>query len=132
MKNLDHNSPRNLPKALRTWFVIHFLVDMAFALPLLFFPEIILPLFGWDVVDPVMSRLVGAALLGIGGESLLSRKAGMDVYRALLSLKIIWASAALLAIGLGLFLGAPPLVWIILVIFAGFLIVWIYFYQKLS
>ena len=87
-----------IPPGLRTWFLIHFFVDMLFAIPLLFFPEVIMPWFGWEYVDPVMSRLVGAALLGIGGESLFSRTAALDTYRALLRLKIIWASGAILAL----------------------------------
>ncbi|MCJ7734121.1 MAG: hypothetical protein MUP11_06200, partial [Anaerolineales bacterium] len=70
-----------IPPGLRTWFVIHFAADMIFAVPLLFFPEFFMPLMGWTVVDPITSRLVGAALLGIGGESLLSRNAGKDVFK---------------------------------------------------
>jgi hypothetical protein len=104
---------------------------MVFAIPLLLFPEIILPLVGWDLVDPVTSRLVGAALLGIGGESLLSRNAGLEAYQALLRLKIIWASAAIYGLGLGIILGAPPLTWILLALFIIFLIVWLYYQRKL-
>lgn len=69
-----------VPGSLRVWFVIHFAVDMLFAIPLLFFPEFLLPLLGWKVVDPITSRLVGAALLGIGGESLLGRNASKEVF----------------------------------------------------
>jgi len=120
-----------IPDGLRTWFVIHFAVDMLFAIPLLFFPEIIMPWFGWKTVDPVMSRLVGAALLGIGGESLLSRNASLEVFKTLLSLKIIWASGAILGIGLGLLQGGPPAAWLFLVVFIGFLGIWIYYKNRL-
>ena len=121
-----------IPNGLRTWFVIHFVVDMLFAIPLLFFPEIIMPWFGWETVDPVMSRLVGAALLGIGGESLLSRNASLEVFKTLLSLKIIWASGAILGIGLGLLQGGPPAAWLFLAVFIGFLGVWIYYKNRIS
>jgi len=57
------STEKQVPNSLRVWFVIHFIVDMLFAIPLLFFPEFLMPLLGWDVVDPVMSRLVGAAIL---------------------------------------------------------------------
>jgi len=121
-----------IPAGLRTWFLIHFIVDMLFAIPLLFFPEVIMPWFGWEYVDPVMSRLVGAALLGIGGESLFSRTAALDTFRALLRLKIIWAGGAVLALGLGLLSGGPLAAWGFLAVFMGFLGVWIYYSIQLS
>ena len=124
--------PTDLPRGLRTWFVIHFIVDMLFAIPLLFFPEILLPVLGWEAVDPITSRLVGAALLGIGGESLLSRNASRDVFKALLSLKIIWASGAILGIGLGLLQGGPAAAWGFLIVFVVFLGIWIYFKKALK
>ncbi len=52
-------------KNLRTWFVIHFVADYLFALPLLIAPTWLLNLFGWQSIDPFTARLVGAALIGI-------------------------------------------------------------------
>ncbi len=121
-----------IPRGLKTWFVIHFVADMLFAIPLLLLPELILPWFGWESFDPVMPRLVGAALLGIGGESLLSRNAPQEAFKALLRLKIIWASGAILALGLGILKGGPPATWGFLVIFVGFLGVWVYFRIKIN
>ena len=126
------NKKTQFPPGLRTWFVIHFAADMLFGIPLLFFPEFFMPLLGWTLVDPITSRLVGAALIGIGGESLLSRNASRDVFKALLSLKIIWASAAVIGLVLGIINGAPTLAWGFLVIFVGFLGVWIYYQKKLA
>ena len=122
---------KHVPQSLRIWFVIHFAVDMLFAVPLLFFPGLILPLLGWIVVDPITSRLVGAALLGIGIESLLGRNASREVFQAMLNLKIIWAFGAVLGIGLGIGAGGPPAAWLFLVIFAIFLGVWVYYRYKL-
>ena len=121
-----------IPSGLKTWFVIHFVADMLFAIPLLLLPELILPWFGWESFDPVMPRLVGAALLGIGGESLLSRNAPLAAFKALLRLKIIWASGAILALGLGILKGGPPATWGFLIIFVGFLGVWVYFSIELN
>ena len=122
---------RDIPKSLRVWFVIHFAIDIIFAIPMLLVPEFLMPLMGWSVVDPITSRLVGAALLGIGVESLLGRNANRDVFKAMLNLKIIWASGAVLGIGLGILAGGPPLAWIFLVIFAAFLGLWVYYRIKL-
>ena len=125
------SAEKQVPGSLRIWFVIHFAVDMLFAIPLLFFPEILLPLLGWTVVDPITSRLVGAALLGIGGESLLGRNASKEVFLAMLNLKILWAAGAVIGIALGIAAGGPPLAWALLVIFTVFLGVWGYYRYKL-
>lgn len=126
------SAEKQVPSNLRVWFVIHFAVDMLFAIPLLFFPEVLLPLLGWKVVDPITSRLVGAALLGIGGESLLGRNASKEVFLAMLNLKIIWAISAVVGIGLGIAAGGPLLAWGFLAVFAVFLGVWIYYRYKLG
>ena len=126
------NIKQQLPQGLRTWFAIHFAVDMLIGIPLLFFPDKIMPFFGWDQIDPITSRLVGAALLGIGGESLLSRNGSVEVFKALLSLKIIWAVGAITAIGLGIITGGPSLAWGFLAVFVIFLFIWLYYYQKVK
>ena len=122
---------RDVPKSLRVWFVIHFVIDIIIAIPMLLVPELLMPLMGWSVVDPITSRLVGAALLAIGVESFLGRNASRDVFKAMLNLKILWASGAILGIGLGLVAGGPPIGWIFLVIFAAFLGLWAYYRVKL-
>jgi hypothetical protein len=126
------NSDISIPGGLKTWFLIHFAVDMVFAIPLIFFPELFLAWIGWQPTDPVMPRLVGAALLGIGGESLFSRHASRDTFKALLRLKIIWASGAILALLLGIFRGGPALAWAFVGIFGIFLLIWIYYLSKLK
>lgn len=116
-----------VPNGLRTWFVIHFVADMLFGIPLLFFPRFLLPFLGWSTYDPLTSRLVGAALMGIGLESLLGRNASAETFRAMLNLKIIWASSALFAIAAALFEGAPVIAWAFLGIFVVFWGVWVYY-----
>ena len=120
-----------IPSTLRTWFIIHFFADVIFGLPLLFAPNIFLPFFGWTTYDPVTSRLVGAALMGIGIESLLGRNASIETYRAMLNLKVIWASSALFGIGLGIAEGAPASAWLFFFIFAIFWMVWLYYWLRL-
>jgi hypothetical protein len=120
-----------IPNSLRRWFVVHFVLDVLFGLPLLLAPEIMLPLFGWRPIDPILSRLVGAALMGIGVESLLGRNAGVEAYKAMLNLKVIWASSATLGIALGLANGGARFGWVILAIFAVFLGIWTYYRWRL-
>jgi hypothetical protein len=123
---------KTVPASLRTWFVVHFAADMLFGLPLLLFPRWLLPFLGWTTYDPLTSRMVGAALMGIGLESLLGRNASVETFRAMLTLKIIWASSAIFAIAAALLEGAPPITWAFLGIFAVFWCVWVYYCVKLK
>lgn len=119
-------------RSLRAWFVVHFWADMLFGVPLLVAPAALMGLFGWTVVDPFTARLVGAALLGIGGVSLLARDAGVETYRALLGLKMIWSAAAVAGMVLTLAQGgAPPAGWLFVGIFSGFFGVWAYHRARL-
>ena len=122
----------SLPKSLRAWFVVHFAADMLFGIPLLFFPRPLLGLLGWATYDPLTARLVGAALMGIGLESLLGRNASRETFRAMLNLKIIWASSAIFAIVAALYEGAPPITWAFLAIFTVFWCVWVYYRIRLK
>ncbi|MCP4540516.1 MAG: hypothetical protein GY832_25550 [Chloroflexi bacterium] len=114
-----------VPKSLRIWFVVHFIMDILFAVPLFVAPKFVLSLFGWTTIDPFATRLVAAALMGIGIESLLGRNADADTYRAMLNLKIIWAGAAILGMGITLVTGGPAMGWLALAIFGIFILVWI-------
>ena len=71
---------KEVPSSLRTWFLIHFIVDYLFGIPLLFFPKAFLRFCGLPVNDLLPLRLVGAALLAIGGVSYLNNKSGFETY----------------------------------------------------
>lgn len=114
-----------VPKSLRTWFLIHFALDVVFALPLFIAPLPFLRLLGWTCVDPIAARLVGAALFGIGIESLLGRDSGRETYLGMLNLKVIWSATATLGILWSQLEGGPVLGWAFLAIFAGFNVVWV-------
>lgn len=112
---------------LSRFFILHFIVDLTFAIPLLFWPEALLSFFGWPVVDPIMTRLVAAALFGIGIESWLGRNGSRESFKAMLNLKIIWSSAAIAGILLSLReTPATLLVWFVLFTFVAFNILWVY------
>ena len=117
-----------IPKSLRFWFVIHFVVDFIFAIPLLVAPVWLLTLFSFETPDPFTARLVSAALLGIGGESLLGWEGSIEAFRAMLNLKIIWSLGATGGIILTLiFNGGPLMAYVVLLLFAGFSGLWIYY-----
>jgi hypothetical protein len=117
-----------VPRSLRFWFVVHFVVDFIFAVPLLLAPVWLMTLFGFESPDPFTGRLVGAALLGIGGESLLGWEGTIETFRAMLNLKIIWSLAAIFGIMLTLVVsGGPLMAYMILLIFAAFSGLWMYY-----
>lgn len=118
--------PRSLvPRSLRTWFVVHFWADLLFALPLFFAPRQFLGLLGWPAVDPIATRLVAAALFGIGIQSLIGRDEDAETFKALLNLKVVWSATATLGILWSQLEGGPPLGWGFAAVFAGFNIVWV-------
>lgn len=121
-----------VPPALRTWFVIHCVVDLLFAAPLLVAPVTTLQLFGWTTIDPLTTRLVAAALIGIGVESYLGRHGTLEQFRGMLRLKVLWSSAANVGIGLSIAQGAPPMAWLFQVIFVGFSALWITYSVRLA
>jgi hypothetical protein len=121
-----------ISKSLRTWFVIHCILDVMFAIPMMVAPVAFLSLFGWPTVDPFMTRLVAAALMGIGIESYLGRNAGVEAYQGMLNLKIIWSAFAILGLLISvLTLGGPWTAWLIIAIFVGFNILWVYYRLQL-
>ncbi len=114
------------PSALRRWFVFYFAVDWAVGVPLLVAPEILLRFFSWHEIDPIATRLFAAALLAIGGQSLLGRNGSVNEFRAMLNPKLIWAAAAVIALCIGVLSGGPALTWLGIAVFVGFFRVWLY------
>ncbi|MEK6948531.1 MAG: hypothetical protein AABX19_04805 [Nanoarchaeota archaeon] len=111
--------------------MIHFIIDYIFGILLIISPEFILKIFNWTTIDPITSRIVGAALIGIGSISLLERNSTIETYKVLLKLKIIWSSLAILGILLSIKESSKS-IWIIFMIFLIFNILWIYYYRKIN
>jgi hypothetical protein len=122
---------QKVSKSLHKWFLFHFIMDMVFGLPLLFFPFWTLSLFGINIDQSFSVRLVGAALIGIGGASFFAKEKSIEVYDILLTLKILWSSAAIIGLLLALVFGESQILWIIVFVFVIFWFVWIYYKRKL-
>ena len=110
---------------LRWWFVVHFVLDVVAALPLFVAPTQLLGWLGWPAVDPIATRLVAAALFGIGIESYLGRNAGVEAFRGMLNLKIIWSSTAAIGVLWSQLDGGPVAGWGVFGIFASFNVLWV-------
>ncbi len=123
-----------IPSALRNWFIIHCIVDLVFAIPLFLFPEWTLKLFDWPHFDPLATRLVAAALFGIGLESYLGRDGGLEKYLGMLRLKVIWSGTAAAGILITQFsMSEKPVAgWLLASIFIAFNLLWVYWWRRLA
>src|SRR4051812_39745296 len=117
----------DVPLSLRRWFLVHFVVDVVVGVPLFVAPGRILPLFGWTAFDAASARLVAAALLAIGTQSFFARNAGLETFKTLLNLKLLWSYAAIVGLVLSIGEGAPPAVWGPLSAFIAFSGVWTHY-----
>ena len=118
---------KQVSKSLRAWFKIHFVVDFIIAIPLIFFTKWTLGLFGFPLENLIFARLVGAALIGIGGTSFLIRNKTKSQYDSLLTLKIVWSLSAMVALVLSISQGAPKTLWIFVAVFAIFFFIWLHY-----
>ncbi|MBW2701187.1 MAG: hypothetical protein JRF33_10245 [Deltaproteobacteria bacterium] len=59
-------------------------------------------------------------------------KGSFDAFNTMLTLKILWSSAAIIAIVLGLVEGGASSLWLFFGIFVSFSVVWIYYKLQLT
>jgi hypothetical protein len=117
-----------MSKSLRNTFLVHAVVALLFGLPLLVVPGRALDVFGWAPIDPIMSRLFGAALLALSWGSYRGWRAAVrgDV-EILLQVEAILTSLCALGILRHLLVGSWPwYMWLTFVLFVLFAISWIY------
>jgi hypothetical protein len=120
-----------VPPILRKIFVFHFFADLGTAIPLFFFPVQALTMLGWTVIDPGMTRVVAAALTGIGVQSLLCHR-GVRSYVAALQTKAIWSLTAIAGILWSVLTGGPVMLWGFLGVFVAFSLTWWYWLIRLT
>lgn len=129
---MNPNHQPIVPRSLRRWFIIHFVVDVLVALPLIVAPHWFLASLGFEVGSTVPARLLGAALFAIGAFSFLMRNTGVEAYRLFLSFKILWSATAIFTLLVALIAGAPAVTWLTVLIFVIFLAVWVSHQRKMN
>jgi hypothetical protein len=118
-----------MSKALRTTFVVHATVAVVFGALMLFIPGRFLKALGWVPIDPIISRLLGAALLALAWSSFRGWRASEWAEVAIL-VELEAAFTVLACVGLLrhlLFARYPLVVWLDLAVFALFAIAWGFF-----
>ncbi len=117
-------------KSLKFWFTFHFIIDFIVAFLLIFYPMILVDFLGVSY-EPVTTKLVAAALLGIGGISLISKNYSKETHKALLELKLIWSFFATVLV----FCYAKSLMnfklMLVPLVFGLFFVLWFYYWLKI-
>ncbi|MDX1615465.1 MAG: hypothetical protein R3300_14225 [Candidatus Promineifilaceae bacterium] len=113
--------------SLRSTFLVHWIVSLLFGLPMLIAPGRLLGLFEWAPIDPITSRMYGAALLALAWGSFRGWRASNWAQVSLL-VELEAAFTVLASIGLLrhlLFASYPWYVWAILLVMVLFAVAWI-------
>ena len=115
---------------LKYTFLLHAVVTVVFGLPLLVVPGRMLDLFGWSPQDPLMSRMLGAALLGFGWSSVRGfLLTSWSQVRILVEAELVFCLLAAVGLLRHLLVGNYPwYVWMTFAIFAVFAILWLVAY----
>lgn len=118
-----------MSKSLRYTFVVHAIVAFALGVGLLLAPGRWLGLFGWAPVDPIISRILGAALLGLAWSSWRGWRASERQQVAfLVELEAVFCVLACVGMLRQTCCGYyyPWYVWTLLAILAAFAVAWVY------
>lgn len=117
-----------MSRSLRITFILHTIVSFVFGLALLIVPGRFLDLFGWAPIDPLISRMFGAALLGLGWGSYRGWRANTwDEVEFLLQVEAAFTVLASIGLLRHLLIASWPwYVWMVFAFYAVFAISWIY------
>lgn len=123
---------RTILPGLRTTFLVHMVVALIFGLAFLLVPEFLWGIYGMTVQEPLVNRLLGAAILAFGASSWwASRETLWERVRIIVETELVWTvlGAIVGAVSI-LMLGLPALTWINALILAAFAVAFGYFYVR--
>jgi len=121
-----------MSKALKVTFLIHAIVALLLGAPLLLGPGHFLPLLGWLVVDSMLSRVLGAALLALAWSSWRGWQATEKAQvTTLLELEAIFTTLAAIGLLRELVVSYFPVIyWVLFAVLTIFTVIWIFFRFK--
>ncbi len=121
-----------MTQALRTTFLLHAFVALAFGLVMYLVPVWFATIIQWTPVDPLMTSFVGAALLALGVSSLLGYRAAHweDVRILVIAEAVFTVTGTVTALYYLLFVGAPLFAWVPAVLWGLFAVAWIGLYVQ--
>jgi hypothetical protein len=118
-----------MSKALKTTFLIHSIVSLICGALLLLIPGRFLLALGWAPIDPIISRLLGAALLALAWSSFRGWRSSEWSEVAIL-VELEAAFCVLACVGLLrhlVFAYYPLIVWLDFAVFLVFAVAWVFF-----
>jgi hypothetical protein len=117
-----------MSKSLRYTFIVHAIVAFVLGAALLLAPGRSLGLFGWAPVDPLLSRVLGAALLGLAWSSWRGFRAAERTQVAyLVEMEAVFCGLACVGIVRQVWGHYYPYyVWTMLAVLALFAVAWLY------
>ena len=116
-----------MPKFLKSIFLTHAIVALVVGAPLLIIPGRFLGWLGWAPVEPVINRILGAALLALAWNSFRGWRA-TEKAQVTSSVEMEIAFTILGCIGVLrhlLIANYPAIVWTVLAVLALFAVAWI-------
>lgn len=121
-----------MSKSLKYTFLIHGVVALVYGALILAMPGRFLGFFGWAPIDPLISRLLGAAMLALAWSSFrgwqATERKRVDI---LIEMEVIFTVLGSLGLLRHLvFPGFPYYVWLNFAVLLVFAIVWIYHLVK--
>jgi hypothetical protein len=121
-----------MSKALKLTFLIHAVVALILGALLLIIPGRFLGWVGWAPVEPIINRLLGAALLALAWSSFRGWRAAERAQVAILiELETVFTVLGCVGVLRHLLIAPyPAMVWIVFAILAIFAIGWITFWVK--
>mgnify|MGYP001028052947 FL=1 len=115
-----------MSKLLKVTLLVHIVLAVGLGLPLLAAPGRFLGWFGWAPVDPLISRMFGAALLGLGWLDFRTlRSSSRQAAQGVIEAGIIFCGLA--ALGMLRNMGGsswPWFVWTVLAVYAALAGLW--------
>ena len=117
-----------MSQTLRVTFIVHAVVAFILGLGLLGAPGRVLEPFGWAPIDPLMSRMLGAALLALAWGSYRGyRSATWDQVELLVQIEAAFTVLAGVGLLRHLLIASYDwYVWTVFAIYAIFAVAWIY------
>ena len=118
-----------MSKALKSMFLIHAVVGVLFGAPLLIVPGRFLHWVGWAPVEPIINRILGAALLALAWSSFRGWRATERARaRILVEMEAVFTILGCAGVLRHLIKARyPAVVWLVFAILAIFAVAWIVF-----
>lgn len=116
-----------MSKSLRTIFLAHAIVGLILGVPMLIAPGRLLTWLRWSPIDPVISRVLGAALLALAWSSFRGWRADNRAkVQVLVELEAVFTVLGCVGMLRHLLFGAYPIVpWLVFVVMALFALAWV-------